>query len=118
VEVVANIRQYSRSNKGKTNPCTNKITSPFTKETTIATPKQQSVEMQYVFPSGLSWQTSYSVNSNKWGCMLPAQRLKHNLKHKKMWMKFGTFYHRCEEKKKGVFPLLLGVQVQLSVLYL
>jgi hypothetical protein len=25
VEVVANIRQYSCSNKGKTNPCTNKI---------------------------------------------------------------------------------------------
>ena len=73
VEVAA---KYSHSSKGKTNPCTNKIRSLFTKETTITAPKQQSDEMQYVFPSGLSWQKCYSVNNDKWDCTLPAQRLK------------------------------------------
>jgi hypothetical protein len=69
VEVVANIRQYSCSNKGKTNPCTNKIRSLFTKETTIIAQKQQSVEMRCVFSSGLSWQICYSVTSDKWNCV-------------------------------------------------
>jgi len=77
VEVAANIRQYSLSNTGKMNLLTNKIRSTFTKETTITAPKQQSVEMQYVLPSGMNWQKCYSVNSDKWDCMLPAQRLKH-----------------------------------------
>jgi hypothetical protein len=39
VEVVANIRQYSCSNKGKTNPCTNKIRAPFTKGNNNHCPK-------------------------------------------------------------------------------
>ena len=73
VEVLANIRQYTRSARQTPAPTKLDHLSPRKQQSLPQNSNQLRCNM---FPSGLSWQKCYCVNSGKWDCMLPAQRLK------------------------------------------